>query len=108
NEAIGLYERGEFEAAAVIWEEVLTLNTNYEIAYNGIGKYYLRTGEFDKAIEFFAVGKDKFYYSKAFKQYRNQIIKDNFGYIIGAILLIPIGITTYKVVKKVRKGDELE
>ena len=42
---------GEFEKAAELWQEVLVLNTNYEIAYNGIGKYYLREGEYKTAVE---------------------------------------------------------
>jgi len=39
NEAISLHNQGKFEEASLIWEEVLLLNTNYEIAYNGIGKF---------------------------------------------------------------------
>ncbi|HLT00154.1 MAG TPA: hypothetical protein VK005_01540 [Acholeplasma sp.] len=108
NQAIAYHEQGEFELAASVWEEVLTLNTNYEVAYNGIGKFYLRKGDYKTALEYFNVGKDKFYYSKAFKQYRNQILKDNFGYIIGAIVLIPVVIGTVKLVKRGRKGEDFE
>lgn len=100
NEAIAYHEKGEFESAASVWEEVLVLNTNYEVAYNGIGKFYLRNGDYEKAMEYFNYGHDKYYYSKAFKSYRNQIIKDNFGWILATVILIPVG---FIVVKKINK-----
>lgn len=106
NEAIMYHEMGEFEQAAKVWEEVLVLNTNYEVAYKGIGKYYLRNGEYEKAMEYFKFGHDQFYYSKAFKAYRNNIIKANFGYIFAGIIIIPTGIFVWKQIKK-RKGSNV-
>src|SRR5690606_9410288 len=63
NQAIYHHERGEFDLAAEKWAEVLVLNTNYEVAYNGIGKFYLRNGQFEEAMEYFNFGHDKYYYS---------------------------------------------
>ncbi|TRY00274.1 hypothetical protein [Acholeplasma laidlawii] len=103
NEAIHHHENGEFELAAQLWEEVLVLNTNYEVAYNGIGKYHLRNGDYEKAMEYFQYGYDKYYYSRAYKSYRNELIKSNFGYIMLVVLLIPTALITLKQIKK-RKG----
>lgn len=108
NKAIELHSVGKFEEAAFQWEEVLRLNTNYEIAYNGIGKYHLRLGNNREAMRNFKLGHDKYYYSKAFKAYRNEIIKDYFGLIVLGIVIIAAGIPIYlnrnKIFKK-RKGD---
>ena len=103
NLAVSHHENGRFSEAATVWEEVIKLNTNYEIAYNGIGKYYLRIGEFDTALEYFSLGHDQFYYSKAFQGYRNTIIKENFALIMGGIIVVVgslIGLKVYKVYKK--------
>jgi len=100
NEAIYYHERGDFERAARLWEEVLVLNTNYEVAYNGIGKYYLRKGDYETAMEYFKYGYDKYYYSRAYKSYRNQLIKENFGYIFLAILALPTAFIVYKQIRK--------
>jgi len=103
NLAVSHHEQGEFEAAADVWKEVIKLNTNYEIAYNGIGKYYLRIGDFETALEYFTLGHDHFYYSKAFQGYRNTIIKENFGLItfgvVGSISLL-LGLKVYRIYKK--------
>lgn len=100
NQAIYHHERGEFELAAMLWEDVLVLNTNYEVAYNGIGKFHLRNGDYQTAMEYFRFGYDKYYYSRAYKSYRNEIIKDNFGYIFLALLAIPAITITIKQIKK--------
>lgn len=104
NNAVALYEAGDFMGARDAWEEVIKLNTNYEIAYNGIGKYYLRTGQYKQAVEYFKLGHDHYYYSKAFKAYRNEIIKDNFGWIVGAIFALSAGLITVNIIKKNKKG----
>jgi hypothetical protein len=107
NEAIMYHTQGQFSKAAEIWEEVLVLNTNYEIAYNGIGKYYLREGEFDKAIEYFNLGHDRYYYSKAYQAYRNEIIKANFGFILGGVVLVSGVVIGYKIRSTYKKGGSI-
>lgn len=107
NEAVGYHVRGEFDQAAVIWEDVLKLNTNYEIAYNGIGKYLLREGRYREAMDYFNLGHDQYYFSKAFKEYRNQMIKDNFGYIVLVAVLLGGTWIGLKVRKTYRKGGSI-
>jgi hypothetical protein len=107
NQAVEFHANGQFELAAQVWEEVIKLNTNYEIAYNGIGKYLLREGKFREAMEYFELGHDHYYYSKAFKEYRNQMIKDNFGYIVLVVLLIGGTVIGFKIRNTYRKGGSI-
>jgi tetratricopeptide (TPR) repeat protein len=107
NEAIHYHSEGMFEEAALKWKEVIKMNSNYEIAYNGIGKLLLRQGQYKEAMEYFELGHDQYYYSKAFKEYRNDIIKANFGYILGGIVLIAGGLITLRVRKIYRKGGSI-
>lgn len=109
NKAIELHSTGRFEDAATQWEEVLRLNTNYEIAYNGIGKYHLRLGNYKEAMDNFRLGHDKTYYSKAFKAYRNEILKDYFGLIVLGLVALGVGIPVFINRKKIfkRKGEKV-
>ncbi|MDA3931334.1 MAG: hypothetical protein PF513_01205 [Tenericutes bacterium] len=102
NQAIHFHNEGQFEEAAVVWEKVIQINSNYEIAYNGIGKLLLRQEKYKEAMEYFKLGHDQYYYSKAFQEYRNNIIKSNFGYILGGIILIS-GVLIGRKIKKVHK-----
>jgi tetratricopeptide (TPR) repeat protein len=107
NEAIAFHENGEFLKAADVWREVLVLNTNYEIAYNGIGKYYLREELYKEAMYYFELGHDKYYYSKAFKNYRNESLKDNFGWILGGITLTVGAIIGFRIYRTHQKGGSI-
>ncbi|MDY3196460.1 MAG: hypothetical protein RBQ95_06325, partial [Paracholeplasma sp.] len=107
NQAIGFHDQGKFDEAAAIWKDVLVLNTNYEIAYNGIGKYLLREGEFKEAMDYFKLGHDTYYYSKAFKEYRNEIIRDNFTLIMSGVVLLTGGLIFLKVRKTIKKGGSI-
>ena len=107
NQAIMYHTNGEFEKAAELWQEVLVLNTNYEIAYNGIGKFYLREGDYKTAVEYFNLGHDRYYYSKAYQAYRNEILKANFGWIAGGIVLAAGLFIGFKIRSTYKKGGSI-
>lgn len=69
---------GETELAAEEWKKVVRLNANYEYAYVGIGKDYMVKKDYNTALEYFKLGANKKYYSKAFKLYRDANIKKYF------------------------------
>ena len=107
NQAVSLEYEGNYADSRDVWEEVVRLNVNYEIAYSGIGRYYLREGNFKEAVEYFKLGHNSYYYSKAFQNYRNEILRDNFGWIFGGIMLLAglfVGRSIYK--KRQRRNED--
>lgn len=107
NQAIAYHDEGKFEEAALIWEEVVKINSNYEIAFNGIGKLLLRQGEYKEAMEYFKLGHDTYYYSKAFKEYRNQILEENFSLIMSSIIFVSVSLIGYKIYSTYKKGGSI-
>ena len=82
NQAVGLRYDGDEASAVECWKQVLKLDSNFELAYVGIGKSYLAAGENKKAMECFKTGNNRQYYSIAYKRYRNEILKENLtGYL---------------------------
>ncbi|MCL1788345.1 MAG: hypothetical protein FWG38_10210, partial [Defluviitaleaceae bacterium] len=53
NQALALYRRGEYEASAETWQEVLRINGNFGIAYLGIGRAMLRQGNYRGGTRYF-------------------------------------------------------
>ena len=101
NQAVGLRYDGDEVSAVECWKEVLKLDSNFELAYVGIGKSYLAAGENKKAMECFKTGNNRQYYSIAYKRYRNEILKENLaGYLTGALILIILLILWNKIGKK--------
>ncbi|NIK75086.1 DNA-binding beta-propeller fold protein YncE [Paenibacillus castaneae] len=101
NEANGLYSIGKHDDAAKLWEEVLKLDANYEMAYVGIGKSMLRQGEYKQAMKYLKLGNDREYYSKALTKYRREYMREYFG------IYMTIAIALIVIVMAVRRGLRL-
>ena len=101
NEAVGLRFDGDEALAVPLWEEVLRLDENNELANSGIGKAYLSAGDNGKAMTYLRRGMNRTYYSVAYKRYRNEVLKQNLGFILtGVIMLIALLIVLQKTVLK--------
>mgnify|MGYP000909514409 CR=1 FL=1 len=99
------YYNGNFALAGTIWEEVVVLNSNYEIAYVGIGKKYLLEKEYKKAMDYFELGYSRNYHSMAFEEYRNQQLEENFLLFTTPILFL-MGYVIYTEIRYSRKLGE--
>lgn len=88
NEAVGLRYDGDETQAVALWQEVLRLDENNELANTGIGKAYLSAGENKLAMEYLKRGMNRDYYSVAFKRYRNEVLKSNINAILTVVIVV--------------------
>ena len=89
NDALSEYKAGHYETSAAIWEEVLKMNGNYDLAYIGIGRAALREGDYRKAMKYYKLKHYREGYGKAFQLYRKQWMEENLWKIL-VILAIAI------------------
>ncbi len=92
------YYNGNWDEATELFRECVRWNSNYEVAYIGIGKNHLMKDEYEEAMYYFKLGNARSYYSDAYNGFRGEQIRDNFW--IFAVLFV-IGITAL-VVSEVR------
>jgi len=105
NHALDEYQGGRYESSAEIWEEVLKMNGNYDLAYIGIGRAALRQGEYLKAMKFYKLKHYRQGYGKAFQLYRKQWMEENLWWIL---LVLGVLIFAPPVIKfAVRIGREI-
>jgi hypothetical protein len=108
NRALNEYKAGRYESSAAVWEEVLKMNGNYDLAYIGIGRAALRQGEFQKAMRFYRLKHFREGYGRAFQLYRKQWMEENLWWILlvlGGIIVIPPAIRfSIKTVKEIREA----
>lgn len=88
HEAIAQYEQGKYEESSELWHQVIRLNANYELAYTGVADAYLRQQDYKTAMHYYKLGNNRIGYSEAFYRYRHQLINDNFGSIMSAIIMV--------------------
>ena len=111
NRATHLYLNNQIEEAEETWLEVVKMNSNYELGYVGIGKSLLRkAGDYastedqlrvyKEAMDYFELGHNALYYSDAYKQYRNILLKENFSLMMTGAAIIVVGAVVLTLVKK--------
>jgi len=105
NKAVSLRYDGDEAKAVETWREVLVLNENFELANAGIGKAYLTAGENRIAMQYLRLGMDRQNYSIAFRRWRNDILKENIGWILTIVVGGIFGYVIIRTVVRRRRGD---
>lgn len=83
-----------------MWDKILKINANSELACKGLGALYLNNGNYSEAMKYFYRGQDRTNYSRAFGFYRTQVVRENFPIIITLFIAV-ILILLYN--KKIRQ-----
>jgi len=108
NQALNEYKAGRYETSAKVWENVLKMNGNYDLAYIGIGRAALRQGEYQKAMRYYKLKHFREGYGKAFQLYRKQWMEENLWkilLILGIAIFLPLGIRySRKLIKEIREA----
>ena len=92
-EASETYLDGEYDRSADLWRDVLKMNSNYPLAFRGIGRAILRQNEYKEAMDYFELAHDRENYGRAFKLYRKEWIEKNIWWILlilAALLILPL------------------
>ena len=92
-DASDAYLKGDYDGSAEMWEKVLKLNANYNLAFIGIGRALMRQENYSEAMEYFEMAYDRDNYGRAFRFYRKVWVEENIGWLVllvVAVLLIPV------------------
>lgn len=104
NEAVALRYDGDEAEAVALWERVLELDENNELANTGIGKAYLTAGDYELAMKYLKLGMSRDYYSIAYRRYRNSFLTANASYFLTGIAILIVVVLVIKKVRKNKKG----
>lgn len=93
---------GNDAQAVELWREVLRINSNYDLAYLGIGKSLLMERKNKEAMEYFKLGMQRDYYSLAYKRYRREVMQEHFGTFMSAAAIALAGLAAFFIAKRLR------
>jgi tetratricopeptide (TPR) repeat protein len=100
--AIDKFDSGKYEESAALWQKVLDIDGNYDLAYIGLGRAYLRQENYAEAMKYFEIKYDDDNWSKAFKEYRKEWVQSHLFITVLVLLLIflvPLGIEKFRNMK---------
>lgn len=102
HNAIALFNKGKYEEAREPWEEAIRRDSNYWLAYIGLGNAYLNEGDYETAMKYFYYNS-KTGYNDAFKSWRMNFIRDNFTLFAVIIVVLIIAIYVISSIKNKRR-----
>lgn len=100
HDGIVLYQDGLYTESADIWRQILKMDVNSELAYDGLGKALLAEEDYTAAMECFKKANNREEYSESFKQYRAIVIKKYFPVVITAAVVLSVLWFVYNIIRK--------
>ena len=88
SEVLKMYGDFRYEESVGVWEQILSKNANFDIAYDGIASSYLNMGNYEKAMEYFGYSNNKSAYSDAYKESRNEALRKYLVVVAAAAALV--------------------
>ncbi len=99
----------KYDSTIDYWQDVLTRNNNFDLAYIGIGKALYNLGEYEEAMEMLKSAYETEYYALAFAAVRKDFIsKWMLPLIIGVIALVVLFFKFLGYAKKRNKATTLK
>ena len=77
-----------YEASIDYWQDLLTANNNFDLAYIGIGKALYSQGDYTEAYAMLQKAYDTEYASDAYAEMRKDFVEDYVLLIVGGVILI--------------------
>lgn len=93
--ALESQNNNEYSASITYWEEVLQRNSNFDLAYIGIGKALFSQRKYQEAYEIFQNAYETTYASKAFVEMRKAFIQNNIFWIIPLAIVLIVAIVKF-------------
>ncbi|MBR6359659.1 MAG: YIP1 family protein [Lachnospiraceae bacterium] len=94
NTALSYQSEYDYDTAASYWEQVYNINPNHIAANMGLGKYRLRSGDYEGALESFRRTGERTSWSSAFEKVREAWLEKNLVttvlIILGVIIVLAV------------------
>lgn len=105
QEAMTLFNAGKYEESIEPWKEALRRDSNYWMAYIGLGNAYLNADDYETAMDYF-YRQSRGGYSDAFKSWRMNFVRENFTLFAAIILVVLVLFYVLSAVRNKKKAKK--
>lgn len=82
HNAIELYQDGRYVEALEPWQEVLEQNALFDLANQGLGDAYFAEMNYEEALYYYEIARNRQGYSDAFWEVRNDVLLNSGAFIV--------------------------
>lgn len=101
RKAFTLLNTTDTDAALATWTQALQMNTNSQYAYYGIGTVCDALGDYKAAMEYFKLAGAHEEYSKSLREYRKQVVNEQYLWLIlGGVAIVAVIVLIVRAIKK--------
>lgn len=100
DEATNLMLKGKYDEAGTLWNDLLRMCPNYNAANINLARVEIQNKEYKAALARLEGTSDMDYYSKAYEGVREQLLSENFTWIVVAVAVLLVLWIVKKVTKK--------
>ena len=100
QKAAMLTGNGKYLEAKPLWEEIISLDRNCQLAYGGLARAVLAEKDYSAAMDYAKQGGDRGIYDQAFEYVRNDFLEKNIGFIFFGVILLTGALIAGFVLKK--------
>ncbi len=105
HKAVGAYADGLYDRSRADFKQVLHVDANYNLAYQGIGRIQVKDEQYRQAMESYRTAGDKSGYSMAFGRWRYQMFREHFHIVVLAFAAALLALMfTIKGLRKASNG----
>ena len=97
--AISLYQDGRYQESLIPWQNVLEQNALFDLANQGLGDAYFAQMNYEQALYFYEIARDRIGYSDAFWEVRNDLLQNSGTFIVILIASLVVLSALYKPLK---------
>ncbi len=97
------YLKGNYDDAESLWNEVLALDADNQLAYMGLAMFYYNNGDYQRAMDYARNGADHSVYDLAKQEVFKKNLAANFVWIVLIIIVLAVLVTV--AVVKIRKKN---
>ena len=99
----------KYSESIFYWQDLLTQNNNFDLAYIGIGKALFSQGKYDEAQEMLSAAYETEYHNKAFMEIRKGVIQKYLLLIVIAVIVLVVLVVKFLgYAKKKNKATALK
>lgn len=96
HQAVTLYDAGKYAESKEYWQKVAEIDSNYALAHQGLGKALFKEEKYKESLDQYKLGDDREGYSQAYSEYRHELFRRNFIWVVIAAFAIVAGF--YKLI----------
>jgi sugar lactone lactonase YvrE len=96
-EGLKLFDEGDYIGSTSKWEEVLRYNQMSKIAYDQLGKTYMFRQDYENAMKYFELSKNREFYSQAYWEVRNEEMK----VVLPTVFIVIVSVLVLSIALKI-------